>query len=145
MFDIPTVFTDVAKGESAAYDFLAALYLWIHKQDDLIDRDKPVAPEITVGHDLNVIWEVSRNPFFQKHKDFLWPLFVLSGISYIASEDFKTRPDVLDRITAQVLKSEYMNILFGVAYCVGGYDHAVAMSRKYRSYCFDVEQPIQGQ
>jgi hypothetical protein len=139
MFQPKTAFEEIARGDLDAYEFLAALFLWVHKEDDLIDRDKPVTPDVIIGLDLKLFQVLMSNPFLQKHKAFLWPIIVTSFISYVASEDMKNREDVLDRISAQVLKSEYINVFFGVAFLVGGYEHALAMSRKYRDYDFDKE------
>jgi hypothetical protein len=45
----------------------------------------------------------------------------------------------MERITAQVLKSEYLNVFLTVAALIGGFDHAAQMSDKYRLYSFDDE------
>ena len=139
MFNVRAAFEDIARGDSGAFALLSALYLFVQKQDDLIDRDKQVETSHSVGLDLQILREFSKNLFFQKHQDFLWPLLVTSGLAYIASEDIRRSDDVLERITAQVLKSQYLDVFLGVAYCIGGFDHALTMSRKYREYAFDDE------
>jgi hypothetical protein len=141
MFRPTEAFSEIARGDQAAYDFLAAFYLWCHKHDDLIDRDKPVKPEENVWFNLNLFQQLARNPFYQKNHEFLWPVLVTSGLSWIASEDFKRKENVLEKITAQVLKSEYVNVILAIAFLVGGFEHALAMSRKYREYAFDDEKP----
>lgn len=141
MFHIPTAFNEISGGDKDAIELLNALYLFFHKQDDLIDRDKPVEVEHSIGCDLQVLRAFGKNPLFQKHQDFLWPLIMTSALAYAASEDLKKRPDVIDRITSQVLKSQYVDIFFGIAFCVGGFPHALAMSKKYRDYHFDNEKP----
>lgn len=132
-------FRDIARGNHNAEEFLSSLYIWFHKQDDLIDRDKVVPAEVTAGFDFRILHTFAKNLFFQQHQDFLLPVILTGALAWVASEDRKNSPDVLDRITAQVLKSQYQDIFFAVAFCLGGFDHAVAMSRKYRDYCFDSE------
>lgn len=141
MFIPSKAFADIARGDLEATAFMAAFYLWVHKQDDLIDRDKPVPVEHSVGFDLSIFHTFAKNEFFHKNADMIWPVIVTSALAYIASEEKKKNEDVLERITAQVLKSQYMDVFFIVAVCIGGFDHAVAMSRKYREYAFDVETP----
>lgn len=145
MFNIQQAFNEIAQGDADAIEFLGSFYLWCHSQDDLIDRDKPVTPALAVGLNLGLLRVFSKNSFFKKNEDFLWPVILTSALSYISSEDFKKRDDVLDRITSQVLKSEYCNVFFAVAFCVAGFDHALAMSGKYRDYSFDDEPVNKGE
>lgn len=128
---------EIARGDKDANSLLTAMYLFFHKQDDLIDRDKEVSVADSVGYDLQVLREFGKNPFFQKHQEFLWPIILTSALAYIDSEERKKRPDVLEHLIAQVLKSQYVDIFLGVAFCIGGFDHALAMSRKFREYHFD--------
>jgi hypothetical protein len=140
-FDPKLAIVDITRGDKSAAELLTAFYLWTHSQDDLIDRDH--APDVAnaVGFNLQMLRAFGKNEFFQKHQDFLWPVILTSALAYINSEERKKSPDVLERITAQVLKSEYVNVFFAVALVVdgGGFDHALAMTRKYRIYSFDDE------
>jgi hypothetical protein len=138
-FQPQRAFEEIAKGDAGALEFLSAFYLWAHDQDDGIDRDKPAKADFSVWVQTNLFFVLAKNEFFAKHKDFLLPVIMTSALAYIASEDRKNLPDVLDRMTAQVLKSEYVNVFLAAAFCVGGWDHALQMSRKYRDYSFDSE------
>ena len=111
MLNVQKAFEEISRGDTAAQEFLGAFYLWVHKQDDLIDRDKPVSVDAHVGFDLQVLRSFSKNGFFQRHQDYIWPILMTSALAYVASEDFKQKPDVLERITAQVLKSQYMDVI----------------------------------
>jgi hypothetical protein len=139
MFHVQNAFEEISRGDKSACELLGSFYLWVHNQDDLIDKDKDVKPCEAVGFNIQILRAFAKNTFFQAHQDFLWPVILTSALSYIASEDRKGDADVVNRITAQVLKSEYMNVFFAIAFCVAGWDHALAMSRKYRDYSFDVE------
>jgi hypothetical protein len=130
-------FKDIARGDAGAEAFLGALYIWVHKQDDLFDRDHPVSASVSAGIDLQTLHVFATNPFFQKHQTFLMPVLVTSALSWVASETLAKSDDVLERITAQVLKSEYQNVFFAVAFLIGGWEHATEVQRKYREYCMD--------
>jgi hypothetical protein len=132
-------FKEIARGDVSATQFMGALYCWFHKQDDLYDQDKEVSAEVAAGFDLGLLHAISKNEFFQKNQDYLWPVITMGALAWVASEERAHSADVLERITAQVLKSQYQDIFYAVAFCIGKFDHAVAMSRKYRDYNFDVE------
>ena len=137
-FQPEAAFQEMSRGDPGALEFLRAFYVWAHTQDDLIDRDKPVNVQVSVWSPTHMLC-VASGPFFQKHQEFLKPVILVSALSYLASEARKNSPDVLERITAQVLKSEYLNVFLAVCFCVGGWEHAAAMSAKYREYSFDDE------
>src|SRR5208282_5487773 len=124
-------FKDIARGDAAAEEFLSSLYIWFHKQDDLIDRDKAVPADVTAGFDFHILNTFASNVFFQAHKDFILPVLLTGALAWIASEERKHSEDVLERIAGQVLKSQYVDVFLAVAFLRGGFDHAVAMSRKY--------------
>lgn len=131
------MFNDIAKGDSQAVEFMCSLHRFFHMEDDLVDRDREVPAQEVVTSNLWLMFAFSHNEFFQRHKTFLWPTLVTSALAWQASEEFKKREDICDKIASQVLKSEYLNVYLGVAYCLGGFEHAEAMSRKYRRYHFD--------
>jgi hypothetical protein len=132
-------FEDIARGDKAAVEFMSAFYLWVHAQDDLIDRDKPANPAASTGFNLQILRAFATNIFFQKHQDFIWPVILTGALAYIVSEDKRKAEDVLDRITAQILKSQYADVFFAIAFLIGGFDHALTMKRKYHNYSFDDE------
>ena len=134
-------FKEIARGNVDAEKFMGAFYCWVHMRDDLVDKDKVVPAETVVGFDLQLLNTFARNPFFQKHQDFLWPVIHMSALAWIASEDYSKNPDVIEQFGSQILKSQYMDVFFAVAFCIGGFDHAVAMSRAYRDYHFDLVKP----
>lgn len=133
-------FKDITRGDEAAQELMTRLYIWFHYRDDLYDKDKVVSPDAS-GIDFALLHVFAKNPFFQKHQDYLWPVFTMATLAWIASEELKQKADVLDRMTAQVLKSQYQDYFFAVAFCIGGFDHALVMSKRYRGYCFDDEKP----
>jgi hypothetical protein len=132
-------FKEIARGDQNAEDFLSVFYCWAHMRDDLVDKDKVVAPETAAGLDFTLLHTFSKNRFFEQHKDFLLPVLMTGALAWIASEDRKNHPDLLERLAAQVLKSQYVDVFLAVSFLVGNFDHAVRMSRKYREFSFDSE------
>lgn len=137
MFNLEQAWKDISKDDPDAAALLRSLYWFFQKEDDFIDRDSPVSPEESAAVNLRLIEVIGGSAFYQRHRAFLWPLFVSSALAHVASEDFKTRPDVVDKIASQVLKSGYVDIFLGIAYCVGGWSHALAMQKLYRDYHYD--------
>lgn len=137
MFNLEEAWQDISRGCPEAKIFLRSVYAFVHTQDDLIDRDKPVTPAHSTAVNLAIFSVLGENAFYQKHRQFLWPVFVTSGLAYIASEDLKARADVVDKIASQVLKSQYVDVFLAVAFIIGGMEHAIAMGQKYRDYHFD--------
>jgi len=132
---------DIAKGDEAAYDFMCRFYIWFHAFDDLIDHDKPQTLRELLKAHFGLIVSLSCNEFYLKHKAVLLPVILSSSMSFESSEQLREDPDVLRRIASQVLKSQYQDIFFQVAWCVGGYDHMAAMNEKWRDFNFDPTPP----
>ena len=143
-FKPEAAFLEIAHGDTGAREFMRAFYIFVHTQDDLYDRDKALTPEAAAWPSLHLMFTFAQNPFFLKHSGFLLPIILTSFLSWVASEDRHQSPDALARIEAQVWKGSYSDVFFGVAFLVGGIDHALAMSRKYREVHYDVESPVKG-
>lgn len=141
MFDPKIAFKEIALGNQAAEDFMVGFYQWIHTLDDLIDRDRPILLETVHSNHLGLIVSVSANEFFLKYRDSLLPVIVMSALAHQESERLRNAENVLDRVASQVIKSQYQDVFYLVAFLVGGYAHASAMSRKFREYCYDPTPP----
>lgn len=137
MFDVGAAFRDISKGNEDALRFCVDFYFWVHAKDDVVDKEGSVTT--IVQHELAFLQTVATNAFYQANHTTLFPVLQASLLSFIASEKLKSSQNVVDRITAQVLKSEYMNVFFAVAGIVDGFTHAAQMNDKYRIYSFDVE------
>lgn len=137
VFDVGAALRDIAHGDEDALKFMVTFYHWVHAQDDKVDGEGNLKG--LVHAQIEFLQAVGSNPFYHAHHNKLFSVIQTSLLSFMASEKLKNNPDVIDRITAQVLKSEYMNVFFAVALLTGGFDHAVKMSEKYRIYSFDNE------
>lgn len=140
-FNPEQAFEEMARGDAGAREFMRAFYIFVHTQDDLYDRDKALTPEAAAWPGLNLMFTFAQNQFFVKNSGFLLPIILTSFLSWVASEDRRQSVDALARIEAQVLKGSYSDVFWAVAFLVGGIEHALAMSRKYREVHYDVESP----
>jgi hypothetical protein len=128
---------EISNGNEDAYRFMRVFYLWVQAQDDLFDKDHEVSAATLVSANMNLLIEVSQNKFYQENRSVFLPVIFSSSLAWVASEDFKKREGALDRLSSQVIKSQYQDVFFQVALLVGGMDFCLAMQAKYRSYYFD--------
>lgn len=141
-FDPEKALVEMAHGDAEALEFMRAFFHWMHALDDLIDRDKPAPIEEIVRVLVWLLDTLATNEFWRAHGAALLPVIRASAWAYLDSERYARDPRVLERITSQVLKSAYFDVLLAVAGIVGGWAHAREMARKYREYHFDpVSQP----
>ena len=131
------VLSEICKGDPHAFYFCTAFWNFCHSQDDLLDQDKEVLPDVVVFNSLRLIDAIGGGEFYRKHQAMLWPVIMVTIQAYMMSNEWCKREHVLDRTVSQVLKSQYQDVFFMVAYLVGGFDHMMAMDRKYRMYSFD--------
>jgi hypothetical protein len=139
MVDIKSCFEELSCGNKPAQDFCHAIFWWIHMLDDLFDKDTSVPPTAVSGISFNLICNVANNEFFQVNKTVLLPTILLASQAWADSEGFKKKESPLDKIAAQVMKSQHLDIYIHVAFLCGGLLHMNAMSEKYRAYNFDKE------
>lgn len=129
-------FTEIANGNDDAAHFCASVHAFAHLIDDLYDKDHTPKPEDVAWVLAGFITDIAENPFFQAHRAQLLAAIRSSLLSWVSSEQFKAREDVRDKLAAEVLKSGYQDVFFVVADLVGGMNHALVMSTKWRGYDF---------
>ena len=134
--DIETAFQEIAAGNQAAYEFCRSSFEFFHLIDDLVDHDKPVdLNDMALGL-LKFIDVIGGNEFYQTHRTDLFTFIYSAAMAFAASQRMATDPDVQRRLAAEVLKSQYQDLFFRVAFWVGGSRHAIEMDTKFRGYCF---------
>lgn len=119
-----------------AYALCRSAFEFFHLIDDLVDRDKPVAPNDLILTLLKFLDTLTRNQFYQSHRDDLFAFIHASAMAYGASLRLAQDDDIQRKIASEVLKSQYQDLFFRVAFWVGGSRHAIEMDTKYRGYCF---------
>lgn len=123
-----------ARGNRDAEVFLGVFVRRAHFLDDLADeiwleQKGDVAAKIA-AHETEWLLQVAGNPFFQKHRDFLSIPMVLALGAWADS-------NAMNGPAADVLKAQYHEVAWAVAFLVGGYEHMRAMSSRYREFDFE--------
>lgn len=132
------IFKEITKGNQHAYDFCNSWFRWVHCLDDLVDKDKEVPPGAVSMLLFGVLHTFACNPFFQQYRNELLSTILIASQAWTDSEEWKQRPDILHRITSQVLKSQYQDVFLHVAAICGGQLHMQEMAAKYRDYNYDL-------
>lgn len=136
--DFTKIFSEACCGNAHALEFCHTFLHFVHLIDDQIDRDKPPPdPNYVILVNLELFRVISFNPFWQEHKGSLFPILVQGVQAFADSIRWAQRTDFRDRATADVLKSQYQDVFWHVAYLCGGYRHLDLITRKYRTYNYD--------
>lgn len=137
--DFRQIFEEVAPGNRAAQDFCHAFLAWVHFLDDMVDQDKPEAgPEDIIRLNLELAMVFAFNPFWQEHKTRLIPLIIQGAQAYADSNEWAKSVNARDRLSSDVLKSQYAEVFWHVAYLCGGPELLQQVTRKYRRFNYDV-------
>jgi hypothetical protein len=129
---------ELCAGNTAAQEFCTVFIVWCHLVDDTVDRDKPLPDLETFARVmLEAATVFAFNPFFQEHREKLLPLIIQGTKAFEDSLAWASHSEPCKRRAADVLKGQYQEVLWHVAYLVGGYDHMDAMTRRWRHYQFD--------
>lgn len=126
---------EVAKGNEQASRFLLSYLTLCHVVDDVEDKDKPVTDERMIRM---LIWwseELLYNEWVKQHADPLWAAVLIGWNSWLDSNQWAKCPNP-KLFASDVMKSNYQEIVYLVAYLCGGLEHMRAMSVKHREYQF---------
>lgn len=129
----------VCREDEGAMKFCTSFVAWCHWIDDLVDRDKLWLPRDTVNVNLDALIAFSENPFFQKHKHQLLPLIIQSFRAYADSNEWEKRDNIRDRRAADIIKSTYHEVVWHVAYIVGGWEHLRDVTKHCRKFDYDFQ------
>lgn len=135
------ILTAAANGNAAALEFLRVFARRAHFIDDCCDDP----PRKGVGEmaDAEAEWLVclASNPFFLAHRAQLVPSMLLAMNAWADSE----MPKFEWRSQRDVIKGQWHEVVWLVAWLTGGWDHLKAMSREFREYDFEpVKEPESG-
>lgn len=137
--DFEKAFAVISCGDRVAADFCHAFLAWVHHIDDMIDGDKPAPdPEDIVRINLELAMTFALNPFWQEHKKSLLPLVIQGAQAYSDSVEWALRSELRDRLASDVMKSQYAEVFWHIAYLCGGKDHLAAVTKQYRRFNYDV-------
>lgn len=141
MMDTSDQIIEVCQGQESAAVFCLAFFRWVHWLDDLADQDVVWTVEEALRLNLEALACFSHNEFFQQHRDVLLSFIKQAALAWADSNDLARSPVVRDRLTADIMKSDYHRVFWQVALICGGVEHAEAMTAKFRSFNYDVSSP----
>ena len=121
----------VAKGNPGALEFLRVFARRAHWIDDIADLDLvgDVAEKL-VRHESEWLLTLSSNQFFLAHRAQLVPAMVLAMNAWEDSHKF-------DGAARDVIKAQWHEVVWLVAFLVGGSRHLKAMTTQWRDYDFE--------
>src|SRR5262245_38731760 len=131
---------ELCAGDLSAQEFCTVFVVWCQVVDDAADRDKPLpSTEDFARMMLEAATVFAFNSFLQQHRASLLPLIIQATKAFEDSLLWAASPDLKKRQAADVLKGQYQEVLWHVAFLVGGYAHLDAMTTRWRHYQFDAQ------
>ena len=116
------LFLTVSKGNQEAANFLTVMVSVLHVWDDLIDKDKPVAPQTITNTFIAALVALPRNPFYGRHFDVLNPVLMSAINNWLVANELEFGDDEDDKRIAFISRSSYVDLITTVAFIVGGLD-----------------------
>lgn len=111
--NLEQLYSEIANGNEEAFDFIAQWNRHCHLVDDVIDGDlkdhQEVLKTFVQGQDLFV------HPFFDKHRDRLYPVTILAANAYADSLELSLSDKESDKKLSDVLRSYGNEVLIIVA------------------------------
>lgn len=149
--DLPDFLTkefylQLCTGNAAAAELCETLLRDFHLTDDICDGDKALTDEALVFIRLGIMQTFSLNPFWLEHCRSISPLLIQASAAWLDANRFErgvlaTRADPAEAIQyrrgADVLKSQYGEVLWHIAFLCGGWNHMRELQREYRVFNFD--------
>ena len=140
MVDKPKEFLDACNGNKDAVRFCDVFVDHCHVLDDIIDEDNPVTDETLIKSQLDMMLELTLNPFFVANKSYLMPLSVQSFNAWLDSNDWEDHADERFQRGADVLKGFYHEVVYGVIYLCSGFEGLRKATKENREYDFDFKE-----
>ena len=131
---------EMCKGNAAAARFCHVFVSHCHCIDDIVDGDKEADAERIIHNMVALLLEMNQNPFYVKNSNYLLPLILHGYNSWLDSNDWEMSKKDHEVIAADVLKGYYHEVVFGVIYLCGGWEHLRNVTSEHRSYDFELEK-----
>jgi hypothetical protein len=106
--------------------------------DDAVDGELAGNGERAGVTAMNFVMNLLVNPFVEKYKGSLIPIMVQGINTWQDANIAAKHEDIRIRFASDILKSVHSDIVFQVAYHVGGWDHMREVSRLWRTFDFDI-------
>lgn len=123
-----------AAGNDEAERFCLAWVAHCQMFDDTFDRDRPVTDERMGELSALYLAELSGNQFYFQHKPMLFGLMITSINAWIDSNH-------RSGVERAVLSGQYHEVVYAVAYIVGGWSHLRRVTSETREYKTPAPKP----
>jgi hypothetical protein len=130
-----------AGGNEDAQRLLTVFVGFAHTLDDVVDGDRAVPDDELLQGVLNWTCEAASNPFFQQHRAALLPVILLAVNSWLDANRWARAEDPRQRLAADVLKGQYHEVVYLVAFLTGGWRALRALTAAAREYDFETVAP----
>ena len=123
---------EICLGNEAAFHFCLSYLTLCQLLDDVVDGEK-VEPEKLIQAVLNWSAQLSANSFYLANKEGLFAL-IAQGASAWLDSDYCGRSEKPQlKLAAHALKSFYGEVIYHVAFILGGYEHMRKCSLRWRA------------
>lgn len=123
----------MAAGDNAdALRFCETWVAFCHALDDCVDRDKPHSANVVAWPFVQMICELSGNPFYLQHKPMLLAVIVQGANAWVDSESGGFTPAVRD-----TLKGMWHEVIYHTAFLTGGWERLRMVTSTCREYDFE--------
>lgn len=136
-YDVSEALQLVTGASETAHSFLCCLYAYFHQLDDIVDQDKPVTLDDLLKVQAGMMHTLTFNEFWTTHKNVLWPIVHTSIMAYWESNVLHGTDVLQNKLVGHVLKSQYQDIAYAVAFVLGGMEHEMNCRRQLRYADFD--------
>lgn len=119
------------KGDEHAVQFILDLTYVVGIWDDMIDRDKDIAPADVNTAFATAMIGMPRNPFFQRHANDLLPVMSIGVTNYLIANQYESG-DIEARALAHVMRYSIVDVATHVATLIGGMAWAESVGPELR-------------
>lgn len=128
---------ELTKGNVYAANFIVAYVAFCHLIDDLWDKDKEVTDKRMVTELMLFLEQIVMNPWVREHIQNIWPLIVAGANSWLDSNKWQQAEDSRKRMASDVIKGQYHEVIWFVAFLCGGFQHQQEITSRFRDYDYD--------
>lgn len=127
----------VTCGNKSAADFITAFVNYCHMLDDIKDEPAKVDDERMIGETLRFLKCLTLNAWVAQYQVPIMALISVSFTAWLDSNKWEATGTDIQKRDVDILKGMYHEVVWYIAEQCGGYDHARAITIKYREYDHD--------
>jgi hypothetical protein len=120
------------KGNQLACQFIEQLTEMAHLWDDLVDRDRPIQPEVIHQAFWDLLIALPRNTFYVQNFALLNSLIQQAILNWHIANTMEGTDDDVDKQIAFILRSSYVDLITACAWILGGEKWAIHVGCEVR-------------